>query len=68
MIMLIKLLLLLIISGCTFTFKDKQMESGVIDTPVTIDDTIKIDVEEMTPLEEVKKQMELRLLELKTEY
>tara|TARA_R110000751_G_scaffold60073_1_gene125655 strand:+ start:783 stop:917 length:135 start_codon:yes stop_codon:yes gene_type:complete len=44
------------------------MESGVIDTPVTIDDTIKIDVEEMTPLEEVKKQMELRLLELKTEY
>lgn len=66
--MLIKLLLLLIISGCTFSFKDKQMESGVIDTPVTIDDTIKIDVEEMTPLEEVKKQMELRLLELKTEY
>tara|TARA_R110002167_G_scaffold55448_1_gene157535 strand:+ start:414 stop:614 length:201 start_codon:yes stop_codon:yes gene_type:complete len=66
--MLIKLLLLLIISGCTFSFKDKQIESGVIDTPVTIDDTIKIDVEEMTPLEEVKKQMELRLLELKTEY
>jgi hypothetical protein len=66
--MLIKLLLLLIISGCTFSFKDKQMESGVIDTPVTIDDTIKIDVEEMTPLEEVKKQMELRLLELKTDY
>jgi hypothetical protein len=66
--MLIKLLLLLIISGCTFTFKDKKMESGVIDTPVTIDDTIKIDVEEMTPLEEVKKQMELRLLELKTDY
>jgi len=66
--MLIKLLLLLIISGCTFSFKDKQMESGVIDTPVTIDDTIKIDVEEMTPLEEVKKQMELRLLELKTYY
>jgi len=66
--MLIKLLLLLIISGCTFSFKDKQMESGVIDTPVTIEDTIKIDVEEMTPLEEVKKQMELRLLELKTDY
>ena len=66
--MLIKLLLLLIISGCTFTFKDKKMESGVIDTPVTIDNTIKIDVEEMTPLEEVKKQMELRLLELKTDY
>ena len=66
--MLIKLLLLLIISGCTFSFKDKQMESGVIATPVTIDDTIKIDVEEMTPLEEVKKQMELRLLELKTDY
>jgi len=66
--MLIKLLLLLIISGCTFSFKDKKMESGVIDTPVTIDDTIKIDVEEMTPLEEVKKQMELRLLELKTYY
>jgi hypothetical protein len=66
--MLIKLLLLLIISGCTFSFKDKQMETGVIDTPVTIDDTIKIDVEEMTPLEEVKKQMELRLLELKTDY
>jgi hypothetical protein len=44
------------------------MESGVIATPVTIDDTIKIDVEEMTPLEEVKKQMELRLLELKTDY
>jgi hypothetical protein len=66
--MLIKLLLLLIISGCTFSFKDKKMESGVIDTPVTIDDTIKIDVEEMTPLEEVKKQMELRLLELKTDY
>lgn len=66
--MLIKLLLLLLISGCTFSFKDKQMESGVIDTPVTIDDTIKIDVEEMTPLEEVKKQMELRLLELKTDY
>ena len=66
--MLIKLLLLLIISGCTFSFKDKKMESGVIATPVTIDDTIKIDVEEMTPLEEVKKQMELRLLELKTDY
>ena len=66
--MLIKLLLLLIISGCTFSFKDNKMESGVIDTPVTIDDTIKIDVEEMTPLEEVKKQMELRLLELKTDY
>jgi hypothetical protein len=66
--MLIKLLLLLIISGCTFTFKDKKMESGVINKPVTIDDTIKIDVEEMTPLEEVKKQMELRLLELKTDY
>ena len=66
--MLIKLLLLLIISGCTFTFKDKKMESGVIDTPVTIDNTIKIDVKELTPLEEVKKQMELKLLELKTDY
>ena len=66
--MLIKLLLLLIISGCTFTFKDKKMESGVINKPVTIDNTIKIDVKELTPLEEVKKQMELRLLELKTDY
>jgi hypothetical protein len=68
MIMLIKLLLLLIISGCTFTFKDKKMESGVINKPVTIDNTIKIDVKELTPLEEVKKQMELKLLELKTDY
>jgi hypothetical protein len=66
--MLIKLLLLLIISGCTFTFKDKKMESGVINKPVTIDNTIKIDVKELTPLEEVKKQMELKLLELKTDY
>lgn len=44
------------------------MESGVVDKPVTIDDTIKIDVEEMTPLEKVKEQMQLQLLELNKDY
>jgi len=66
--MLIRLVLLLAISGCSFTFKNNSMESGVVDKPVTIDDTIKIDVEEMTPLEKVKEQMELQLLELNKDY
>ena len=68
MIMLIRLVLLLAISGCSFTFKNKSIESGVVDKPVTIDDTIKIDVEEMTPLDKVKEQMELQLLELNKDY
>ena len=66
------IILLLLLSSCTFKIKDKEIESGIVKKPVTLNnDKIIVedlkDEQELTPLEEAKRRMELRLLELQVE-
>jgi len=67
------IILLLLLSSCSFKVtKDKEIESGIVKKPVTLNnDKIIVedlkDEQELTPLEEAKRRMELRLLELQVE-
>ena len=66
------IILLLLLSSCTFKIKDKEIERGIVKNPVTLkNDKIIVedleDEQELTPLEEAKRRMELRLLELQVE-
>jgi len=71
--MLNKIILLLLLSSCSFKVtQDKQIEKGIVKKPVTLNnDRIIVedleDEQELTPLEEAKRRMELRLLELQVE-
>jgi len=71
--MLNKIIILLLLSSCSFKVtQDKQIESGIVKKPVTLNnDKIIVedlkDEQELTPLEEAKRRMELRLLELQVE-
>ena len=71
--MLNKIIILLLLSSCSFKVtQDKEIEKGIVDNPVTLN-TNKIIVEdledeqELTPLEDAKRRMELKLLELQVE-
>tara|TARA_A100000171_G_C2077844_1_gene118103 strand:+ start:196 stop:429 length:234 start_codon:yes stop_codon:yes gene_type:complete len=71
--MLNKIIILLLLSSCSFKLtQDKEIEKGIVDNPVTLN-TNKIIVEdledeqELTPLEDAKRRMELKLLELQVE-
>tara|TARA_R100000742_G_C4269942_1_gene88528 strand:- start:1255 stop:1491 length:237 start_codon:yes stop_codon:yes gene_type:complete len=67
------IILLLLLSSCSFKVtQDKQIEKGIVKKPVTLNnDKIIVedlkDEQELTPLEEAKRRMELRLLELQVE-
>ena len=66
------IILLLLLSSCTFKIKDKEIERGIVKNPVTLkNDKIIVedlkDEQELAPLEEAKRRMELRLLELQVE-
>tara|TARA_R100000781_G_scaffold108844_1_gene73557 strand:+ start:255 stop:491 length:237 start_codon:yes stop_codon:yes gene_type:complete len=67
------IILLLLLSSCSFKVtKDKEIERGIVKNPVTLkNDKIIVedlkDEQELTPLEEAKRRMELRLLELQVE-
>jgi len=66
------IILLLLLSSCAFKIKDKEIEKGIVKNPVTLkNDKIIVedlkDEQELTPLEEAKRRMELKLLELQVE-
>jgi len=71
--MLNKIIILLLLSSCSFKVaQDKKIESGIIDNPVTLNNekTVVKDLEDeqgLTPLEDAKRRMELKLLEIQVE-
>ena len=63
----------MLLSSCSFKVtQDKKIESGIVDNPVTLSNEKIVvkdleDEQELTPLEDAKRRMELKLLELQVE-